>query len=192
METANEGTARSNALKREITVRVEATSRAPAEEVYDVLADIRSHLTWAGEMQGQKNHLLTVEAPEGPAGVGTEFTSTGVAPEGRYTDRSVVTEAIRPSAFEFVTEAHVETRKGRTADLTNISRYDITPTSEGCRISNTLRIVRASALPGPLALMNLRPLAPLVRRDTEGLVGRGLRNLAAVAEERTGRRGKEA
>ena len=192
METAKEGTGRSNALKREIAIRVEATSRASAEEIYDVLADIGSHLKWAGEMQRQKNHLLTIEAPEGPAGVGTEFTSTGVAPEGRYTDRSVVTEATRPAAFEFVTEAHVETKKGKTADLTNISRYDITPTSEGCRISNTLRIVRASALPGPLALMNIRPLAPLVRRDTEGLVGRGLRNLAAVAEERAGRRGKEA
>jgi hypothetical protein len=192
METAKEGTGRTNVLKHEIRVRVEATSRASADEVYDVLADIRSHLKWAGEMQRQKNHLLTVEAPEGPAAVGTEFMSTGVAPEGRYADRSVVTEATRPSLFEFVTEAHVETKKGKTADLTNISRYDITPTSEGCRISSTLRIVRASALPGPLAVMNIRLLAPLVRKDSEGLVGRGLRNLAVVAEDRAGRRGKEA
>ena len=191
METAREGTGRANALRREIQVRVEVISRASAEEVYDVLADIGSHLKWAGEMQRQKNHLLTVEAPDGRAAVGTEFTSTGIAPEGRYTDRSVVTEATRASAFEFVTEAHVETKKGKTADLTNISRYDITPTSEGCLISNTLRIVRASALPGPLALMNIRPLAPLVRKDTEGLVGRGLRNLAAVAEERAEGRRKE-
>jgi hypothetical protein len=188
---AQKGTGRTNALKRETQVRVEVTSRASAEEVYDVLAEIGSHLKWAGDMQREKNHLLTVQAPEGPAVVGTEFTSTGVAPEGRYSDRSVVTEATRPTAFEFVTEAHVETKKGKTADLTNISRYDITPTAEGCRISSTLRIVRASALPGPLALMNIRPLAPLVRRDSEGMVGRGLRNLAAVAEERTARRGKE-
>jgi Polyketide cyclase / dehydrase and lipid transport len=178
------GAATANALKRDVEVRAEISSRAPAEAVYDVLADVTSHLRWAGEMQERKNHLLTIDAPEGPAGVGTEFSSTGVAPEGRYADRSVVTEASRPTTFEFVTQAHVVTKRGGGADLTIVSRYDIAPTSHGCRISSAVRTVRASALPGPLALMNVGFLAPLVRRESAAMVRRGLRNLAWVAEER--------
>jgi hypothetical protein len=173
-----------NALKREFVVRVEIESRASAEAVYDVLADISSHLRWAGQMQREKNHLLTVDAPDAPAVVGTEFSSTGVAPEGRYADSSVVTEASRPSLFEFVTRAHVVTRRGQSAELTNVTRYEITPTSEGCRISSSVQTVRASALPGPLAFLNMGLLAPLVRRESEAMVRRGLQNLAVVAEER--------
>lgn len=188
MEKEKRGTGgrTANALKREVEVGAEVTSRAPAEAVYDVLADIASHLRWAGEMQKEKNHLLTIEAPDGPAMVGTEFGSTGVAPEGRYTDRSVVTEASRPSLFEFVTQAHVVTKRGKGAELTNVIRYEITPTSDGCRISSTVRTVRASSLPGPLAFLNVGFLAPLVRRESEAMVRRGLQNLAIVAEERAG------
>jgi hypothetical protein len=173
-----------NVLKRELVARAEVVARAPAEVVYDVLADVRTHLRWGGEMQREKNHMVSIDAPDGAATVGTEFTSTGIAPEGRYTDRSVVTEAMRPSVFEFVTQAHVETKKGKTADLTNVSRFEIERTANGCRIVSTLRMTRASALPGPLALINVGLLAPLVRKDSEGLVRRGLQNLATVAEER--------
>ena len=175
---------RANALKREIEIRVEVQTQAPAEAVYDVLADLQSHLRWAGEMQLARNHLLTLDAPAGPAAVGTEFTTTGVAPEGRYTDRSVVTEASRPRLLEFVTEAHLITKKDKTAEVTNVSRYEIAPTADGCQIVCMVRTVRASSLPGPLALLNIGPLAPLVRKEAEGMVRRGLRNLAAVAEER--------
>ena len=177
-----------NALKREFVVGAGVSTRASAEAVYDVLADVGSHLRWAGEMQREKNRLLSVDAPEGPATVGTEFTTTGVAPEGRYADRSVVTDASRPSVFEFVTEAHLETKKGKMADVTYVNRYEITPASDGTRISSTIRTVRASALPGPLAMLNIGLLAPLVRKGSEGMVRRGLQNLAAVAEERAGGR----
>jgi Polyketide cyclase / dehydrase and lipid transport len=178
---------RANALKRELEVGVEIERRASAEAVYDVLADIETHLRWAGEMQKPSNHLLTVDAPNGPAAVGTEFTTTGRAPEGLYADRSVVTEAVRPSIFEFVTESHLMTKRGRTADLTTVSRYEIASTpGGGSRISSTVRTVRASALPGPLGLANVKVLTPLVRKGSEGMVRRGLRNLASVAEENSG------
>lgn len=177
-----------NALKREFVVGVEVSTRAPAEAVYEVLANVGSHLRWAGEMQREKNRLLSVDAPEGPATVGTEFDTTGVAPEGRYADRSVVTDASRPSVFEFVTEAHLETKKGKSADITYVIRYEIGPASDGTRIASTIRTVRASALPGPLAMLNIRLLAPLVRKESEAMVRRGLQNLAAVAEERAGAR----
>lgn len=188
MQAQEKGAGRANALKREFVVGAEISTRASAEVVYDVLADIGSHLRWAGEMQRDKNRLLSVDAPEGSAMVGTEFTTTGVAPEGRYADRSVVTDASRPSVFEFVTEAHLETKKGKTADITYVIRYEITPASDATRISSTVRAVRASALPGPLAMLNVGLLAPLVRRESEGMVRRGLQNLAAVAEERAGMR----
>jgi hypothetical protein len=76
---------RPNALKRELRAHAEEASEATAEAVYDLLADIRSHLEWAGTRQ-PKEHFrhLTIEAPEGPASVGTEFSSTGADPMGRF------------------------------------------------------------------------------------------------------------
>ncbi len=179
--------ARANALKRELVIGAEATGRATAEQVYDVLADVRSHLIWAGERQKKNVRLLTVEAPEGPAAVGTEFSTTGADPMGRFTDRSVVTEATRPSVFEFVTEAHLETKKGKVADWTNVHRYELTPSADGCRVAYTIRVTRISALPGMLGLFNTPGLSGLARKASEGIARRGVRNLVALAEERAGR-----
>lgn len=175
-----------NALRREIEVRVVRESRASAEQVFDVLADLRSHLSWAGERQRGTTRLLTLEAPEGPATVGTEFATTGADPMGAFTDRSVVTEATRPSAFEFVTEARLVTKRGKVADWTNVHRYELTPSAGGCRITYTIRIARISSLPGVLALFNVRPLSAVVRKASRGVFRRGLSNLAKVAEERVG------
>jgi hypothetical protein len=186
VETKNDRGPRANALKREIDVRVEGTSRASVEAVYEVLTDVRSHLTWAGERQKRKTRLLTVETPDGPALVGTEFTTTGADPMGRFTDRSVVTEATRPSVFEFVTEAHLLTKRGKVADWTNVHRYELMPTPDGCRITYSLRVTRISALPGMLALFNLRPLSGVIARASAGVGRRGVENLARLAEERAG------
>ena len=186
METQNKRGPRANALKREFELRVEVPSRASAESVYKVLADIGSHLTWAGERQKNKTRLLSVEAPDGPASVGTEFATTGTDPMGRFTDRSVVTEATRPSVFEFVTEAHLLTKKGKVADWTNVHHYDLEPAAGGSRIAYTFRITRISALPGMLALYNVRALERLVKRASQGPAKRGVENLARLAEERAG------
>ena len=43
-----------NALKQELVVRVEATSRAIGGQVYAVLADLSTHTVWAGERQGRR------------------------------------------------------------------------------------------------------------------------------------------
>jgi hypothetical protein len=111
-----------NALKQELLVRVEATSRATTEAVFAVLADLSSHIVWAGERQGKRTRLLTIDAPAGPAVVGTEFHSTGADPMGTFSDRSVVTEATPGKAFEFVTEARLTTKKGLATDWTNVER----------------------------------------------------------------------
>jgi len=62
---------------RNPVLRFEGITRAPAEAVYDVLADLPSHLDWAGDRQATTTRLLTMDAPSGPAGVGTEFRTTG-------------------------------------------------------------------------------------------------------------------
>lgn len=62
MVTRRMGNGRANALKREIVIRVEERPQAPAEVVYDLLADLRSHLVWAGERQGKKTRLVALEA----------------------------------------------------------------------------------------------------------------------------------
>ena len=179
---------RANALKRELVFAVEETAKVRAEDLFDVLVDLRSHLVWSGERQQPGTRLLSIDAPEGPASVGTEFTSTGTdGKEARFADRSVVTEADRPSSFEFVTEAQREDGHG-TTDWTIVHRYELTPTSEGCRVAYTIRVVRISALLGMLRLFSLPVLSGLISKMATGVARRGVRNLVAFAEERaTGR-----
>ena len=173
-----------NALKRELVVRVEATSRASAETVYAVLSDLPTHTVWAGERQGKKTRLLTIDAPTGPAVVGTEFSSTGSDPMGSFSDRSVVTEAQPGRTFEFVTESRFSTKKGTTSEWTNVERYELRSTGDGCRIVCTGRVTRMSELVGMLALFNVPGLRGLVLKASARVSRRTVRNLARYAEER--------
>ena len=158
---------------------------APAEVVYDLLADLRSHLEWAGAMQGKKTRLVSLEAPEGPAAVGTEFETTGADPMGRFSDRSVVTEAVRPRVFEFVTEAKLETKKGESVDWTLVHRFELSPDGAGCDIVATERVTRISALPGMLAVFKIPVLRTLAAKVAAGVARRGVKNLASVAERQS-------
>lgn len=81
-----------------------ATSKASPEAVYDVIADLRAHLVWSGERASDDSFkMLSLEAPEGPAMVGTTFSSSGSAGKDTFHDRSVVTEASRPNRFRLMT-----------------------------------------------------------------------------------------
>lgn len=173
-----------NALKQELVVHVEATSGASAEHVYAVLADLSTHTVWAGERQGTKTRLLTIDAPAGPATVGTEFSSTGSDPMGSFADRSVVTEAKPGRTFEFVTEARFSKRKGATSDWTNVERYELEPLADGCRIVCTGRVARMSSLPGTLKVFNVPGLRGLALKASARVSRRTVRNLARYAEER--------
>jgi hypothetical protein len=149
------------------------------------LADVRNHLEWGGKMQPKRNfRLLSIDAPAGPALVGTEFKSTGADAMGRFADSSVVTEATRPSVFEFVTEARLSTKKGQVVEWTNIHRYELTPHREGCRISYSLRTVRISELPGALAMFRVPGLRSLALKMSGSYSRKGLRNLVKLAEGR--------
>lgn len=188
MATQQKATGRSGALKgRELRVHLEEVSGAPTEVVYDLIADIRTHLEWAGTRQPKEHfRLLSIEAPEGPASVGMEFTSTGADPMGRFADSSVVTEASRPGLFEFVTEARLSMKKGKIVEWTNIHRYEIASHDDGCTISYTLRVVRISELPGEMAMFKIPGLRSVGLRISASFARRGLRNLARMAEEREG------
>ena len=178
------GNRSANALKKELVVRVEATSTARPQTIYDLLADLSSHLVWAGERQAEKTRLLTIDAPAGPAVVGTEWRSTGADPMGTFSDRSVATEATPGAAFEFVTEARLTVKKGRTSDWTSVERYDLVPTADGCRIVATSRVTRISELPGMVALFNVPVLREIGLKVSAKVSRRTVRNLARVAEER--------
>jgi hypothetical protein len=184
MQMQRTGNRSANALKKELVVRVEATSTAKPQTVYDLLADLSSHLVWAGERQAEKTRLLSIEAPAGPAVVGTEWRSTGADPMGTFSDRSVVTEATRGKAFEFVTEARLTTKKGRRSDWTGVERYDLEPTAEGSRIVSTSRLTRINELPGMVAFFNVPVLRELGLKVSAKVSRRTVRNLARVAEER--------
>jgi uncharacterized protein YndB with AHSA1/START domain len=188
MQMQKTGHRGANALKEDLVVRVEATSRATTEAVYALLADLSTHTVWAGERQGKRTRLLTIDAPEGAAEVGTEFRSTGSDPMGTFSDRSVVTEATPGKAFEFVTEARLTTRKGIATDWTNVERYELEPTADGCRIVCTSRVTRISEMPGMLRIFNAPVLRALGLRVSAKVSRRSVRNLAQLAEERTGGR----
>ena len=184
MQAQQKGMGRANALKRELFVHLEVTSGAPVEAMYDLLADIPSHLEWGGERQKKKYRLLTVDAPEVPAAVGTEFRTTGADAMGEFADSSVVTEATRPGLFEFVTEARLSTKKGPVVGWTTVHRYEIASLDDGCRIVYTFRTVRMSELPGALVAFRIPGLRAILLRVGGSNLRKGFRNLARLAERR--------
>jgi len=161
--------------------RPSVTSRASPEVVYDVIADLRNHLVWSGDRsKGDGNKMLTLDAPEGAAPVGTTFTSSGSAGKDTFHDRSVVMEASRPDRFVIETDARLERRRAKTWEAHFSHRYDTRPQDGGSRIVYTETIERVNYLP-----YWLKPLIRTVFRPFVNSADRKqLRNLARLAEER--------
>jgi len=166
---------------KQFSMRLTGRCSAPPEVVYDVVADIRTHLTWGGAQQSSDFRLLSLDAPAGLAAVGTSFMSTGSIPMSvrRWTDRSTVTIADCPQTFEFVTQATVH-RSGRAMEATYRSRYEIASAPAGSEVSYVFTQLDVS---NPFLRLGL----PLVRTMTwrvglPFLAGRGFRNLLAFAE----------
>lgn len=159
--------------------RAEVNTSASAEAVYDVLTDLQTHLQWTG-LKGREG-LITMEGPPPPLEAGMEFRSTGGDNFGTWSDRSIITETSRPSAFEFITDGKMTYRKeGREAwRATNVHRYEITPTPSGTQIAYTFRSVRASNAP---ALVRSRLLSPLMNMAGKASLKRALKGLASMAE----------
>ena len=162
------------------------TSSAGPDLVFDTIADLRNHLDWSGERAAdEKFKLLSIDAPEGTAAVGTAFTSSGSADNGTFHDRSEVTVATRPSVFVIETDAHLDRTRGKPWDARFVHRYDIEPDGAGSRITYTELIERVNYVP--------YWLQPVVRSVFRVIVNRAdrkqLSNLARLAEERASRPG---
>jgi hypothetical protein len=170
---------------RNPVLRFEGSCRAPAEVVYDLLADLQSHLEWAGQRQLETTRLLTLAAPPGPAGVGVEFFSTGSdGKAARWSDRSVVTEAARPEVFEFVTDGRRQGKPGRRPWLaTAVHRYVLAPEAGGCQVTYTEDLTRLEGAPW---ILRTPGVSRIVFRVSAKYMRRGFDGLLALAEERAG------
>jgi hypothetical protein len=170
---------------RNPVLRFEGSCGASAEAVFDLLADLQTHLEWAGRRQLETTRLLTMEAPQGPAGVGTEFFTTGSDGKvARWSDRSVVTEATRPEVFEFVTEGRRQGKDGSDPWLaTAVHRYEIVPENGGCRVTYTEELTRFD---GPPKILRFPGVSRIVFRISAKYMRRGFDGLLALAEEQSG------
>jgi len=169
---------------RNPVLRFQGTCQAPAEVVYDLLADLDSHLDWAGQRQRESTRLLTVDAPAGPAGVGVEFRTTGSdGKAATWSDRSVITEATRPLVFEFVTEGRRRGKRGRPWLLTATHRYVIVAEAGWCHVTYTEDLTRLDGAP---AIMRAPALNRLVFWISAKFMRRGFDGLIALAEQRSG------
>ena len=158
------------------------TSSASPEAVFEVIADLRNHLIWSGERaESDGFKMLTLEAPPGPAVVGTTFTSSGSAGKDTFHDRSVVTEVSRSRTFVIETDARLERRNAEPWEAHFSHRYDVLPDSSGSRIVYTETIERVNYLPYWLKPGIRTIFKPLVNRADR----KQLRNLARLAEERS-------
>jgi hypothetical protein len=156
--------------------RFSRSCAAPPEVVYDMLADLRSHLRWGGVKQRADFRLLSLEAPAGPARAGTIFASTGTIPFSgkRWEDRSTVCEAVRPSKFEFVTQAMVGSGpKAMIARYTH--RYEIAPVEGGSTVTYTMTQQQVTHPFLRLALPVIRQM--MWRVGIPMFAGRGFGNL---------------
>jgi Polyketide cyclase / dehydrase and lipid transport len=160
---------------------VSVTSAAPPEVVYDLVSDLRSHLDWSGERAASDAFkLLTLDASEGTAMVGTRFASTGASDNGTFHDTSVVTEASRPTRFAFETDSRLERTHGKTWEVHFSHRYDLAPDGQGTRIVYTDTVQRVNYVP-----YWLQPwFRPITRRLIDRADTKQMENLARAAEER--------
>ena len=165
-----------------VQTQTSVTSEASPECVYEVISDMRAHLVWSGERASDPTFkLLSLEAPEGQARVGTTFQSTGANFNGTFHDRSVVVEATRPRLFVIETDARLERKHGETWLVHFSHRYDIEPHRQGSRIVYTETIQRVNYVPYWLKSWARPIFKPLVNRADR----KQLANLARLAEERS-------
>jgi hypothetical protein len=168
-----------------VTFKAADSSTAPPEVVYATLADIRTGLVWGGEQQNPKSRLLTMDAPEGEATVGTEWDSTGSDPMGSFRDHSVVTVADRPRLFEFRTEGHYTWKYGPAVTQV-IHRWEITPAGSGSRVRYLFRATGPVPVPAwlriPLKTPGIRQV--MLKTGPAKFIRRGLSNLLRMAESR--------
>ena len=166
----------------EFSMRLTRRCSAHPDVVYDILADLPTHLTWGGTQQRSDFRLLSLDAPKDPATVGTSFTSTGAIPMSarRWEDVSTVTVAVRPVTFEFVPHATVH-RSQRSMEATYLHHYEVAAAPGGSKVSYAFTQQDVS---NPFLRLGLPVIRTLTWRvGVPFLAGRGFRNLLAMAEQ---------
>jgi hypothetical protein len=166
-------------------VTVVQSCRAPCEAVYDLLADLKSHLEWGGRRHPQTTQrMLSIIAPNGPAVVGVEFESVGATSGRQWHDRSRVTAAERPRLFEFSTEGKLEDPDNGPIQGAWTHRYEIVAEGGGCTVRyRGVRTRFAGSMPTLPHIVHPELFYNVV---VPSVVERGVANLVALAEERSG------
>jgi Polyketide cyclase / dehydrase and lipid transport len=167
-------------------VTVSHQTSAPAEGVYDLLADLSTHIEWGGSWHPSRTQRLqSMEAPKGRATVGTEFWSIGTTSAGSWHDRSTVTQATRPTLFEFVTDGTLRDREDLDRMFLHaLHRYEIAPAEHGSVVTYILSA--QMTLQSPPGDVHQRLPAVIFNLLVPSVIERGTMNLARMAEERAG------
>jgi hypothetical protein len=164
---------------RPLRTQTSATSKASPDVVYDTIADLRVHLEWSGERASSDTFkLLELEGPDGPATVGTTFTSSGAADNGTFHDRSVVREASRPTRFTIETDSRLDRKRGEPWEAHFSTSNPTAPVPRSCtRRRSNARTTRPTGSTHWCGRSSVR--------SSTGPTGRQLQNLARLAEERS-------
>jgi hypothetical protein len=168
-----------------VTFRASIPVNATPEAVYDVLADVSTHLVWEGRDAREKVfRLLSLEAPSGRATVGTRFSSTGAnILRSTFHDQSEVVEAVPGKVFAFETESTLRRRHAKPVLAHASHRYAIDPGPRGSTIAYTCNFRLENYVP-----FWFRPaMVPMTKRMVERWTRKHMANLARMAE-RSGER----
>jgi hypothetical protein len=162
-------------------------SRARPEQVYEVLADLRSHLEWAGNRQFRSFRLLSLDTPSGPAEPGTQFTSTGRIPmsRARFDNRNTVTKANRTGSSRSRRDRRSPGPSGPRARAASSTRSRSHRTVTGVAWSIGRNSSGSGTRRGGLRYPLLRTVTARVWIPIWSR--RGFRNLLRMAEERSAR-----
>lgn len=169
--------------KPTLTLHVALPTTAPPAAVYDVLADLNTHLIWAGQEGKHKGFkLLSLDAPQGRATVGDRFSSHGSASASEsFVDASSVVQAELGRHFGFDTQSRLDRRRRPTWHVRFAHRYTLVPSGTGTIIDYTCEVRPENYKPywlqPGLRLMTPRTVQPMIRSN--------LKNLARMAEQAT-------
>ena len=156
------------------TVRTNATRAA----VYDTLADLSTHMVWAGDETGNaKFRLLTMQQPGGVAVAGTRFSSTGIVQMGTFHDETTVTESAPGARFWFRTDSVLERKRAASWTGSFEHRYTLDGNGDDTLIRYTCAIFTRSYVPYWWKL----PMKPMTKFMVQRTARHCLRSLAKLA-----------
>jgi uncharacterized protein YndB with AHSA1/START domain len=145
-----------------MAIRAKIQVDAPPERVFDVLADITGHGTWANQKAG----LQVTPISDGPLAVGSMFRSEQKF-AGKHAAADIkVTKLTAPTTLAF------EAYQGGKKPVTYTSTFTLTPSESGTLVERTLE-------PNPSGLM-VTIATPAIRAD----MMKALKNLKTRVEGR--------